>query len=49
MVKLNSERNPAPKKPRKPMTSAPNSGVKLNKPISYSQWSGQTQQKGETE
>ncbi|VTU09042.1 peptidoglycan glycosyltransferase [Actinobacillus porcinus] len=32
MVKLNSERNPAPKKPRKPMTSAPNSGVKLNKP-----------------
>ncbi|WP_420534903.1 penicillin-binding transpeptidase domain-containing protein [Actinobacillus porcinus] len=32
MVKLNSECNPAPKKPRKPMTSAPNSGVKLNKP-----------------
>lgn len=32
MVKLNSERNLAPKKPRKPMTSAPNSGVKLNKP-----------------
>lgn len=32
MVKLNAERNQTPKKPRKPMTSAPNSGVKLNKP-----------------
>lgn len=31
MVKLNAERNQTPKKPRKPMTSAPNGGVKLKK------------------